>query len=144
MPRFVQVASKISADDKKSIEKAVDDAMEWLDSNQLAEVDELEDKQKEIEQICSPIISKMYQSGTHWVLILASQLPAAAVFVRSPKYPYGMCLFYACEVPTPAVPQQQGTLLLHHDMPCMRCNMVMVHCPSGGIRGTCLVASCVN
>ena len=38
--------------------------MEWLDSNQLAEVDELEDKQKEIEGICSPIISKMYQSGT--------------------------------------------------------------------------------
>lgn len=37
--------------------------MEWLDSNQLAEVDELEDKQKEIEQICSPIISKMYQAG---------------------------------------------------------------------------------
>ena len=59
----MQVASKISDDDKKSIEKAVDEAMEWLDSNQLAEVDELEDKQKEIEQICSPIISKMYQAG---------------------------------------------------------------------------------
>lgn len=59
----LQVASKLSEDDKKSIEKAVDEAMEWLDSNQLAEVDELEDKQKEIEQICSPIISKMYQAG---------------------------------------------------------------------------------
>ena len=59
----LQVASKISDEDKKSIEKAVDEAMEWLDSNQLAEVDELEDKQKEIEQICSPIISKMYQAG---------------------------------------------------------------------------------
>ena len=59
----MQVASKISDEDKKSIEKAVDEAMEWLDSNQLAEVDELEDKQKEIEQICSPIISKMYQAG---------------------------------------------------------------------------------
>ena len=60
---IVQVASKLSEDDKKSIEKAVDDAMEWLDSNQLAEVDELEDKQKQIEQICSPIITKMYQAG---------------------------------------------------------------------------------
>lgn len=59
----LQVASKINDEDKKSIEKAVDEAMEWLDSNQLAEVDELEDKQKEIEGICSPIISKMYQSG---------------------------------------------------------------------------------
>lgn len=61
--RSLQVASKISDEDKKSIETAVDEAMEWLDSNQLAEVDELEDKQKEIEQICSPIISKMYQAG---------------------------------------------------------------------------------
>lgn len=57
-----KVASKISSEDKSKIEKAVDEAMEWLDSNQLAEVDELEDKQKEIEGICSPIISKMYQS----------------------------------------------------------------------------------
>ena len=62
-----QVASKISSEDKSKIEKAVDDAMEWLDSNQLAEVDELEDKQKEIEQICSPIISKMYQQGMNFI-----------------------------------------------------------------------------
>lgn len=61
----LQVASKISSEDKSKIEKAVDEAMEWLDGNQLAEVDELEDKQKEIEQICSPIISKMYQAGVH-------------------------------------------------------------------------------
>ncbi|DBA70712.1 TPA: hypothetical protein ACH3X2_012083 [Trebouxia sp. C0005] len=60
--RDEKVASKISSEDKSKIEKAVDDAMEWLDGNQLAEVDELEDKQKEIEQICSPIISKMYQA----------------------------------------------------------------------------------
>ena len=71
----LQVASKISSEDKSKIEKAVDDAMEWLDSNQLAEVDELEDKQKEIEQICSPIISKMYQQGMNssstWCDVLA-------------------------------------------------------------------------
>ncbi|KAL0052195.1 hypothetical protein WJX82_009532 [Trebouxia sp. C0006] len=60
--RDEKVASKISSEDKSKIEKAVDEAMEWLDGNQLAEVDELEDKQKEIEQICSPIISKMYQA----------------------------------------------------------------------------------
>jgi len=62
---WLQVASKISSEDKSKIEKAVDEAMEWLDGNQLAEVDELEDKQKEIEQICSPIISKMYQAGQY-------------------------------------------------------------------------------
>ena len=55
--------------------------MEWLDNNQLAEVDELEDKQKEIEGICSPIISKMYQSGqsSHFsvLLELVSLVPLA-------------------------------------------------------------------
>lgn len=45
--------------------------MDWLDNNQLAEVDELEDKQKEIEGICSPIIQKMYQSGDESVLPLS-------------------------------------------------------------------------
>lgn len=55
--------------------------MEWLDNNQLAEVDELEDKQKEIEGVCSPIISKMYQSGqsSHFsvLLDLVSLIPPA-------------------------------------------------------------------
>ena len=73
MSLALQVASKISDDDKASIEKAVDGAMEWLDNNQLAEVDELEDKQKEIEGICSPIIQKMYQSGT----LLSCLMPLA-------------------------------------------------------------------
>ena len=71
---FLQVASKISSDDKASIEKAVDEAMGWLDNNQLAEVDELEDKQKEIEGICSPIIQKMYQSGWYcWPCAVAAR-----------------------------------------------------------------------
>ena len=35
----------------------------WLDSNQLAEKEEFEHKQKEIEGICNPIITKLYQSA---------------------------------------------------------------------------------
>jgi hypothetical protein len=57
------VTSKLSAEDKERIEKAVDEAINWLDSNQLAEVDELEDKQKELESIAQPIFSRMYQEG---------------------------------------------------------------------------------
>ena len=58
-----KIASKLSPEDKKKIEDAVDGAISWLDSNQLAEVDEFEDKMKELESICNPIISKMYQGA---------------------------------------------------------------------------------
>ena len=33
------------------------------DNNQLAEIDEFEDKQKELEGICNPIVSKLYQAA---------------------------------------------------------------------------------
>ncbi|XP_059635754.1 heat shock 70 kDa protein-like [Cornus florida] len=55
--------TELSPSDKEKIEKAVDEAIEWLEKNQLAEVDELEDKLKELEGICNPIIAKMYQGG---------------------------------------------------------------------------------
>lgn len=56
-------AGKLSAEEKEKIEKAVEETIEWLDRNQLAEVDELEDKLKELENVCNPIIAKMYQGG---------------------------------------------------------------------------------
>jgi heat shock 70kDa protein 1/2/6/8 len=58
-----KIGEKLGAADKKKIEDAVEEAIKWLDSNQLAEVDEFEDKMKELEGICNPIISKMYQGG---------------------------------------------------------------------------------
>ena len=39
-----QVASKLSPEDKATVERAVDDTISWLDANQLAEVDEFEHK----------------------------------------------------------------------------------------------------
>eukprot|EP00245_Coleochaete_scutata_P002682 TRINITY_DN1364_c0_g1_i3.p1 TRINITY_DN1364_c0_g1~~TRINITY_DN1364_c0_g1_i3.p1 ORF type:complete len:651 (-),score=190.77 TRINITY_DN1364_c0_g1_i3:299-2251(-) len=59
----VNVGGKLDAADKKKMEKAVQDTIQWLDSNGLAEVEEFEDKQKELEGICNPIISRLYQSG---------------------------------------------------------------------------------
>uniref|UniRef100_J3LU82 Uncharacterized protein n=1 Tax=Oryza brachyantha TaxID=4533 RepID=J3LU82_ORYBR len=56
-----KIASKLSADDKKKIEDTVDQAIQWLDNNQLADVEEFEDKMKELEGLCNPIIAKMYQ-----------------------------------------------------------------------------------
>ena len=57
------VKDKIDAADKESIEKAVNEAISWLDGNQMAEQDEFEDKLKELEGICNPIIQKMYAAG---------------------------------------------------------------------------------
>ncbi|XP_052199867.1 heat shock 70 kDa protein [Diospyros lotus] len=56
-------AGKLNPADKEKIEKAVNETVEWLEGNQLAEVDEFEDKLKELEGLCNPIIAKMYQGG---------------------------------------------------------------------------------
>lgn len=61
--RDEKFAGKLAPADKEKIEKAVQAAIEWLEGNQLAEVDEFEDKLKELEGICNPIISSMYQGG---------------------------------------------------------------------------------
>ncbi|GER48516.1 heat shock 70 kDa protein, partial [Striga asiatica] len=57
-----KIGSKLGSE-KQTIEKAVDETIEWLDRNQLAEVEEFEDKLKELENLCNPIISKMYAGG---------------------------------------------------------------------------------
>merc|ERR1719317_567887 len=57
---------KSTLDDEKvkgKITDKCDDAIKWLDANQTAEKDEYEDKQKELEGVCNPIISKMYQGA---------------------------------------------------------------------------------
>merc|ERR1719331_1757937 len=58
-----KVAGKIEADDKKKIEDAIEETISWLDNNQLAELDEFEDKMKELEGLCNPIIQKMYAAA---------------------------------------------------------------------------------
>eukprot|EP00998_Keelungia_sp_KM082_P000615 NODE_1070_length_1484_cov_227.926308_g1059_i0.p2 GENE.NODE_1070_length_1484_cov_227.926308_g1059_i0~~NODE_1070_length_1484_cov_227.926308_g1059_i0.p2 ORF type:complete len:465 (+),score=171.36 NODE_1070_length_1484_cov_227.926308_g1059_i0:131-1396(+) len=58
-----KVADKIEAEDKQKILDAVEDAIKWLDSNQEGNKDEYEDRQKELEGVCNPIIQKMYQAG---------------------------------------------------------------------------------
>ncbi|KAJ4957655.1 hypothetical protein NE237_024766 [Protea cynaroides] len=56
-------AGKLDPADKQKIEKAVEDTIQWLDGNQLAEVEEFEDRLKELEGLCNPIIAKMYQGS---------------------------------------------------------------------------------
>merc|ERR1719336_948268 len=53
--------ARISEEEKKTINTKCDEALKWLESNQLGEVDEFQDKQKELEAVCNPIITKLYQ-----------------------------------------------------------------------------------
>merc|ERR1712167_301727 len=57
------VADKISDEDKEIIEKALEDANEWLDDNQEAEKEDFDEKLKEVQDACSPIISKVYRES---------------------------------------------------------------------------------
>jgi len=56
-----KVKEKISTPDLKVITDKCDDAIKWLDANQTAEMEEYIDKQKDLEGVCNPIISKLYQ-----------------------------------------------------------------------------------
>jgi len=58
-----KMKEKLSESDKESIEKKCDEIIKWLDANQLAEEEEFKDKQKEVEAVCNPIITKLYQGG---------------------------------------------------------------------------------
>merc|ERR1712100_387369 len=57
------IADKISEEDKETLEEAVKETLDWLDENDDAEVEEFEEKQKELEGIANPIMSKIYQQG---------------------------------------------------------------------------------
>ncbi|CAO2609101.1 Heat shock 70 kDa protein 1-like [Lemmus lemmus] len=48
--------------DKKILDKC-NEVLSWLEANQLAEKEELDHKRKELENMCNPIITKLYQGG---------------------------------------------------------------------------------
>merc|ERR1711865_17721 len=58
-----KLKEKFESGDKEKIEAAVQEALDWLDKNQLAEKDEFETKQKELEGVVNPIMMKVYQAA---------------------------------------------------------------------------------
>jgi len=57
-----KLADKISSDDKYEIKRAVDDAQLWLvDNEESGTKEDYEDKLKEVQRVCDPIIAKLYQ-----------------------------------------------------------------------------------
>jgi len=58
-----KLKEKFEDGDKENIEKALQETLDWLDKNQLAEKDEFEAKQKELEGVVNPIMMKVYQAA---------------------------------------------------------------------------------
>merc|ERR1712152_54068 len=59
-----EIKSKLSSEELAGAQTALDEALKWLDANQLAEKEEFEDKQKELERMSKPIMDKIYgQAG---------------------------------------------------------------------------------
>merc|ERR1719453_1314249 len=52
-----KVKDKISDDDKQKATSAIEAALSWLEGNQMAEKEEFEDKRKEVEGVCTPIMT---------------------------------------------------------------------------------------
>jgi len=59
-----KLKDKISEDDKKKILDKCNEIIHWLDANQTAEKEEFESHLKEVEGVCSPIITKLYQGAS--------------------------------------------------------------------------------
>lgn len=53
-----KLGGKLSEEDKETVTTACDDTISWLDSNQDAEAEALQEKKKELEEIIHPITSK--------------------------------------------------------------------------------------
>ncbi|KAK8404746.1 hypothetical protein O3P69_007769 [Scylla paramamosain] len=55
-----KVKDKIPESERTSILDKCNETIQWLDANQLAEKDEYDHRQKELEKLCNPIITKLY------------------------------------------------------------------------------------
>ncbi|GLJ14060.1 hypothetical protein SUGI_0224990 [Cryptomeria japonica] len=56
-------SKKISSNDKDKMQKVIKSTIEWLDTNQLADACEYEQKLHDLEHVCNPVISNAYKSA---------------------------------------------------------------------------------
>ena len=56
-----KLAEKLEEEDKTAVKDAITDAQDWLNANGDGEKDDFEDKLKELQTICDPIVAKVYQ-----------------------------------------------------------------------------------
>jgi heat shock protein 5 len=58
-----KLGGKLSEDETSTITEAVEDKISWLDGHQDAEAEEYKEAKKEVEEIVSPIINKLYKDS---------------------------------------------------------------------------------
>ena len=58
-----KVKEKVSEEDRTKVIEKCKEVIDWIDKNQTAEKDEFQYQQKELESVCTPIITKLYQQG---------------------------------------------------------------------------------
>jgi len=58
-----KLGDKIESEDKEAIEKAIKESISWMDEHQDASKEDYENQLKELEGVCNPIISKVYQKN---------------------------------------------------------------------------------
>ena len=54
------VVNKLNADDLEIAKNKTQEVMAWLDRNSMADKEEYEEKQKDLQQVCSPIMAKLH------------------------------------------------------------------------------------
>lgn len=57
-----KLADKLSDDDKSTIQDAITEAEDWLNANEEAEREDIDEQMKEMQRICDPIIASIYNS----------------------------------------------------------------------------------
>jgi len=58
-----KLGGKLSEEDKTTLEKATEEAITWLESHADASVEELKEEKKKLEDVATPIVSKVYQQS---------------------------------------------------------------------------------
>jgi len=57
------IKGKITESDKKMVIDQCNEAITWLERNQMGEVEEFKDKQKKLEEVFNPVIQKLYSNN---------------------------------------------------------------------------------
>ena len=58
-----KLAGRVSEEDKETLMEAINDVIDWLETNTDADRDDYKDKQAEFDEIVQPILKDMYQAG---------------------------------------------------------------------------------
>ena len=57
-----KLAEKLSEDDKSTIQDAITETEDWLNSNDDADREAIDEQMKELQSVCDPIIASIYDS----------------------------------------------------------------------------------